>query len=109
MHPDIDSLSELVSDDQKAAEALARLEEANAVQATKQANAILKKNKREIKRLNILAQEAVLDNNFESYKYAVGKLRVLYRQPATDELIVTMWETTRRQIWDIINAHPEKV
>lgn len=104
-----DSLLELVDDDQKREEAIARIEEANAVEATKQANAILKKHRREIKRLNEHAQGAVLENNFEAYKYAITKLRALYRQPATDELIVTMWKTTRRQIWDIINAHSEKV
>ena len=86
-----------------------RLEEQSQAEAEKQANAILKKHKREIDRLNKHAQGAVLENNFEAYKYALTKLRGLYRQPTTDELIVTMWQTTRQQIWNIINAGTKEI
>jgi TolA-binding protein len=90
--------------DEQIEEAQKRLEEANAIEAQKQANTILKKHRREIDRLNTHAQGAVLENNFEAYKYAITKLRGIYRQPVTDELIVVMWETTRKQIWEIING-----
>ena len=86
-----------------------RLEDQSQAEAEKQANAILKKHKREIERLNKHAQGAVLENNFEAYKYALTKLRGLYRQPTTDELIVTMWQTTRQQIWNIINAGTKEI
>lgn len=84
--------------------AIARMEEESEAQAEKQAISIVKKHKREIKRLNEHAQGAVLENNFEAYSYAIKKLRDLYRQPYNDELILSMWQTTRKQIWDIINA-----
>ncbi|AAU29250.1 hypothetical protein [Escherichia phage CLB_P2] len=85
-------------------EAQKRLEENNAKEAASQAAKILKKNAREIKRLNTHAQGAVLENNFEAYKYAIIKLRGIYRQPTTDEIVRVMWETTRKQIWEIING-----
>lgn len=104
---EIDSLSELT--DEQIEEAQKRLEEANAKNATAQANAILKKHKREIKRLNEHAQGAVLENNFAAYSYAIKKLRDIYRQPYNDELIAQMYVTTRQQIWNIINAGKETV
>lgn len=85
------------------------LEENSRVESEKQAQAILKKYKREIKRLNLHAQGAVLENNFDAYKYAIEKLRTIYRQPYNDELIVNMWATTRHQIWSLINAGTKEV
>lgn len=104
---DIDSLSELT--DAQIEEAKKRLEETNAKTATEQANAILKKHKREIKRLNEHAQGAVLENNYDAYKYAIEKLRTIYRQPYNDVLIASMWASTRQQIWNIINAGTKTV
>lgn len=103
----IDSLSQLT--DEQIEEAQKRLEEANAKEASTQADAILKKNKREIQRLNLHAQGAVLENNYLAYEYAIKKLRKIYRQPYTDDMIATMWETTRQQIWNIINAGTKTV
>lgn len=77
--------------------------------ARMQADKIYRKNKRELSRLNKHAQSAVLENNFEAYKYALEKSRDILRQPYNDELIATMWQTTRRQIWEIINAGSKKV
>lgn len=103
----IDSLSQLT--DEQMEEAQKRMEEANAKTATEQAAAILKKNKREIKRLNEHAQGSVLENNFAAYSYAIKKLRDLYRQPYNDELIIAMYVSTRRQIWELINAGTKEV
>lgn len=86
-----------------------RLEEQSQAEAQRQADAILKKHKREIARLNKHAQGAVLENNFPAYKYALTKLRALYRQPTTDELVETMWQTTRQTIWNIINDSTKEV
>lgn len=80
------------------------IEERNAQMARSQSGSILRKNRREIRRLNELAQGAVLENNFDSYAYAIKKLRKLYRQPYNDEIINTGWQTTRKQVWDIINV-----
>lgn len=89
--------------------AIEKMEEQSRIDSEKQAAAFIKKNKVEIKRLNEHAQGAVLENNFPAYKYAIEKLRKLYRQPSTDELVVMMWETTRREIWKIINDNSGKV
>nr|DAH51028.1 MAG TPA: Protein of unknown function (DUF2654) [Caudoviricetes sp.] len=97
--PDISQLT-----DEQIEEAQQRLEEANAREAQSQAAKILKKNAREIARLNKHAQGAVLENNFEAYKYALVKLRGIYRQPVTEDLIKLMWDSTRKQIWEIVNG-----
>lgn len=74
-------------------------------EATQKSKKILHKHRREIHRLNVLAQGAALENNFESYKYAIEKLRGIYRQPFNDELILASWQSTRQTIWNIINDH----
>lgn len=74
------------------------------VQSKNQAAQILKKNRKEITRLTKHAQAAVLENNYEAYAYAVRKLRTIYRQPFNEELIQVGWQTTRKTVWEIINA-----
>ncbi|QQG32207.1 hypothetical protein CkP1_0058 [Citrobacter phage CkP1] len=93
----------LRDEDQQAAieEAQKRVEE----QARSEARRIYKKHKRELDRLSKHAQGAVLEGNFEAYKYAIEKSRTILRQPYTDELIRVQWETTRRQIWEIVNGY----
>lgn len=78
-------------------------------QAQVKANKIYRKNRRELERLNKHAQEAVLENNFPAYKYAIEKSRDILRQPYTDEIILTGWQTSRKIIWDIINDQAGKV
>lgn len=73
-------------------------------QANARAQKIYRKNKREIDRLNKHAAGAVLENNFPAYEYAIKKVRTILRQPYTDYLIQTGWQTTRAQVWEIINA-----
>ena len=87
---------------------LAAIEEAQAriaANAKSKADKIVKKNSRELERLNKHAQQSVLDNNFAAYKYAIEKSRKILRQPFNDELIKVQWETTRRQIWEILNGY----
>lgn len=76
-----------------------------AANAKSKADKIIKKNSRELERLNKHAQQSVLDNNFAAYKYAIEKSRKILRQPFNDELIKVQWETTRRQIWEIVNGY----
>lgn len=90
-------------------EIMAKIEAENKAKAEQQAAKILRKHRHEIKRLLKLAEGAVYDNNYESYKYAIMKLRDIYKQPYTDEIIKTGWETTRRQVWELINGYTEKV
>lgn len=85
------------------------MEENSRVESEKQAQAILKKHGREIKRLRKLAEGAALENNYASYEYAITKLRAIYRQPTTSEMIPVMWQTTRAQIWKLLNAGKKEV
>lgn len=62
------------------------------------------KNRREIKRLKKLAEKALLTNNFDSYRYALCKLREFYRQPFTPEIIRTMWDTSRSELFRIVKG-----
>lgn len=78
-------------------------------QAQAKANKIYRKNRRELDRLYKHAQAAVLDNNFPAYKYAIEKSRDILRQPYTDEIILTGWQTSRKIIWDIINDQAGKI
>ncbi|QOI66542.1 hypothetical protein [Erwinia phage FBB1] len=73
-------------------------------QAKEKADKIIKKNHREIARLMKHAEGAVLENNFDAYKYAISKLRAIYKQPYNDEIIEAGWKTTRQQIWHILNS-----
>lgn len=86
-------------------EEIDRIKETSRAKANKQALDIYRKNKRELDRLSKHAQTAVLENNFASYKYAIEKSRTILRQPFNDEIINVGWQTTRKQIWDIINDH----
>lgn len=80
-----------------------------ALQAKAKADKFLKRNKREIARLNQVAYDSVLDNNFAAYSYALKKLRDFYKQPYNDELIATQWATTRKSVWDLLNANRNKI
>ncbi|AHY25028.1 hypothetical protein AVV36_gp066 [Pectobacterium bacteriophage PM2] len=108
---DIDNSSELSSQytDEQLDEAIERIEQETSNEARIKAHSILKKNKREIKRLNDLASGAVLENNFDSYSYAIKKLRKIYRQPTNETIITTMWQTTRQQIWNLINDRSKEI
>ncbi|ASD52131.1 hypothetical protein KNT64_gp179 [Pseudomonas phage PspYZU05] len=76
---------------------------------TKQRLKPIAKNRHEIKRLKNLAEKAILTNNFESYRYALCKLREFYRQPFTPEVIKTMWETTRSELRKVVYDSAGKV
>lgn len=86
-----------------------KMMEAAEAQATARANKIVRKNRREIERLQTHAGDAVLENNFPAYKYAIEKLRTILKQPFNDEIILTGWQTSRKTIWDIINAGSSKI
>lgn len=103
----IDRVEEI---DEEENERIARLiEEESQKRANAMATKIFKKNRREIKRLNDHAVAAVLENNFEAYKYAITKLRDIYKQPYNEEIISVNWQTTRKQVWEIINAGTKTV
>ena len=85
--------------DNQVKEAELRLQE----QAVDQAFEHLRKNDKEIKRLKALAETALFEDNKESYIYAIGKLRVLYKQPElSNEVLEMQYRTTRQTIIDMI-------
>lgn len=70
-------------------------------QARRKADKILKKNKREIERLKKHAGECLIKNEKFGYCYAIKKLRDIYKQPYTEELIDSMWNSSRAALLDI--------
>lgn len=86
-----------------------KLMEAAEEQAIARANKVVRKNRRELERLRAHAGYAVLDNNFPAYKYAIEKLRTILKQPFNDEIILTCWNTSRKTVWDILNAGTSKI
>lgn len=70
--------------------------------AEKKTAKILRKNAREIARLKLWAERAIIEDNREAYIYAIGKLRDIYRQPHNPELLGAMWESTRATVLSMI-------
>ncbi|AZU98671.1 hypothetical protein ABNavy71_106 [Acinetobacter phage AB-Navy71] len=73
-------------------------------QARQKAEKLIKKNKRELDRLKRHAAECLEKNNKTGYIYAIKKLRDFYRQPYTDELVESMWKSSRQALFDIAHA-----
>lgn len=70
--------------------------------AAKKAEKILRKNAREIDRLKLWAEKAIIDDNRDAYIYAIGKLRDIYKQPHTPELLSAMWVSTRQTVLSML-------
>lgn len=70
--------------------------------AAKKAGKILRKNAREIERLKLWAEKAIIDDNRDAYIYAIGKLRDIYKQPHTPELLSAMWVSTRQTVLSML-------
>ncbi|QHJ78893.1 MAG: hypothetical protein [Caudoviricetes sp.] len=62
----------------------------------------LKRNKREIERLGLLAKEALINNNKDSYLYAIGKVRKLVGKPVSDDIMDSLWVTSRERVVQMI-------
>lgn len=70
--------------------------------AAKKADKILRKNAREIARLKRWSEQAIIDDNRDAYIYAIGKLRDIYKQPHTPELLAAMWVSTRQTVLSML-------
>lgn len=82
-----------------------RLMDIQADESVQQADLIIKKHRKEINRLNDIATEAVLTNNFERYEYSVSKLKTIYKQPPmTKEQLRTLFETTLQSVQDLTKS-----
>lgn len=77
-------------------------------EATIKAHKHLKKNRKEIKRLQRHAELCLYSNNFAGYSYSIKKLRGIYKQPYNDELIKMMWSTTREALFEAVRLAAAK-
>ena len=79
-----------------------KMHERMMAEATKQAQKRLKKHRKEIERLKKHAEKCLAENNFFGYSYAIKKLRDIYKQPYTEDLIKSMWNTSRQALFDLV-------
>lgn len=82
-----------------------RLMDIQADESVQQADLIIKKNRKEIERLNEIAIDAVMTSNFERYEYSISKLKTIYKQPPmTKEQLRTLFETTLKSVQDLTKS-----
>lgn len=94
---DIDTLSD--------EEIQARFEEGMKAQSAKQADKILKKNRLELRRLKKQYEDSLLSGNKEMFKYTLAKLRTIYKQQVSEDILEMCWKTSRETIQGIIDDH----
>lgn len=58
----------------------------------------LKKDKREVKRLEKLATEALITGNKESYIYVVRKMREAIGKTVTEDVLEMLYNTSRDEV-----------
>ncbi|MGL5306478.1 MAG: DUF2654 domain-containing protein [Aeromonas veronii] len=76
--------------------------------AEKRAAKILKKNSREINRLQKHAEECLYTMNREGYIYAIGKIRTIIRKPLSDEALGVLFDTSIERLIELANEAIEK-
>ncbi|QDH49153.1 hypothetical protein PHYNN_115 [Pantoea phage Phynn] len=78
-------------------------------QAQRKADQFMRKNRREWKRLNNRASDALLSGDKEAYSYAIRKMRDMMKQPYNEKLIESMWVSSRAAVIDMIRSAQRKV
>lgn len=76
--------------------------------AEKRAAKILKKNSREISRLQKHAEECLYTMNREGYIYAIGKIRTIIRKPLSHEALGVLFDTSIERLIELANEAIEK-
>lgn len=71
----------------------------------KEAERRVKKHHREIKRLRKHAEACLLANNKQGYIYSVAKLRTITGNTVSDDILETLWTTSREEVLRIINSY----
>lgn len=71
--------------------------------AEKRAAKILKKNKREIDRLQKHAEECLFSLNREGYIYAIGKIRTIIRHPLSHDALGALYDTSVERLIELAN------
>lgn len=98
----LENINEVNEDD--VSKLLEQREEMIQKESERRAKKFLNKHKREISRLNSHAAGAMLDNNKEAYKYAIGKLRKLVGKEVGDDILETLWLTSRESYEKILKG-----
>lgn len=83
----------------------ARFDEGIRVQAQQKTDKILKKNRHELRRLKKQYEEALLTGNKDMFKYTLSKLRTIYKQQVSEDILDLCWRTSRETIQGIIDDH----
>ena len=82
-----------------------RFDEGIRVQAQQETDKILKKNRHELRRLKKQYEEALLTGNKDMFKYTLSKLRAIYKQQVSEDILDLCWRTSRETIQGIIDDH----
>ncbi|AGB07076.1 hypothetical protein [Vibrio phage XZ1] len=107
--PDLLKDDEIVDvvDDQEVQEYLEQINAQRRALIEKEAKRRIKKNSREIKRLRKHAEKCLIEENKAGYIYAIRKLRSITGQTVGDDVLETLWETSREQVLTIVRSFAE--
>ncbi len=107
--PDLLNDNEIVDvvEDQEVLDYLETLQNQRRELVEKEAKRRIKKNSREIKRLHKHAEKCLIDDNKDGYIYAIRKLRSITGQNVGDDVLETLWQTSRDQVLTIIRSFAE--
>ncbi|AFN37300.1 hypothetical protein VH12019_00333 [Vibrio phage VH1_2019] len=107
--PDLLKDDEIVDvvEDQEVLDYLDELQAQRRALVEKEAHRRIKKNSREIKRLHKHAEKCLIEGNKAGYVYAIGKLRSITGQTVGDDVLETLWKTSREQVLTIARSFAE--
>lgn len=71
-------------------------------EAKKRADKILKKNRRELKRLQNHAYKCLMELNKEGYIYSIGKFRTIIKKPADRKTLEMLYETSVASVIELV-------
>lgn len=83
------------------------INEAQQNQIDKHTALFFKKNKRELKRLEEWAKTTLIEGNKEGYIYAIRKLRAVTGKSVSEDVLETLYETSRDEVLKIIRSYSE--
>jgi ribosome recycling factor len=93
-----------ITEDASVIEHIDNIQEERQALLKKQANKIIRKNRREIKRIRKHAENCLFDNNKEGYIYSIGKLRKLTGNVVSTPILESLWKTSREEIIKIASS-----
>ena len=107
--PDLEHDEEILEAvaDQEVMDYIDGLQESRKKIIEKEANKRIKKNRREISRLRKHAENCLIDDNKAGYMYSIGKLRKITGQVVSEEVLETLYKTSREQVIAIATSFAE--